>query len=509
MTPRLIGRITAPVALLAGLLLIIAVATAWYIRNVQKNVSTTMAKNVASVRAAQELEISIREVRTQFDRYLITQDETHLKSIPILKKRTEDAITDAESAATTNAELTLMKRTRNGYDHFFDEYERIFRERDQWKYTKIIELIDTVLAKEILEPAHEYLRMNEGMLAKASEHNQQLADRIATGLVALGLSGAFAGLLGGIVIAISVRRSMLRTEERLRFTAERLGLAAGSLDLQDYDDEQDALEQMNVSASAVLQRLRQTERDALRAEQLAWVGQMAAGIAHEIRNPLMAIKLLVQATAERQGGSLFKPRDLQVLEEEIIRLEQIVTGFLDFARPPRVDARPTDVKDLVERTLDGIRARAELQDVRLILEPTVGPTVVSADPNQIRQVIFNLLFNALDALPQGGDITLRIEMISDQDSMPWLVLSVADTGCGIPKEMLERIFEPFVSTKESGLGLGLSICRRIAETHGGSLTVTSSPNGSCFRLMLPLVGPSAQILAPSAVLADSGVHHHA
>jgi signal transduction histidine kinase len=100
-------------------------------------------------------------------------------------------------------------------------------------------------------------------------------------------------------------------------------------------------------------------------------------------------------------------------------------------------------------------------------------------------------------------------MISDQDSLPWLVLSVADTGCGIPKEMLERIFEPFVSTKESGLGLGLSICRRIAETHGGSLTVTSSPNGSCFRLMLPLVGPSAQILAPSAVLADSGVHHHA
>src|SRR5204863_3628566 len=115
--------------------------------------------------------------------------------------------------------------------------------------------------------------------------------------------------------------------------------------------------------------------------QLAWVGQMAAGIAHEIRNPLMSIKVLVQATAERSHSPGFRTRDLQVLEEEIIRLEQIVSGFLDFARPPRPESRPIDVKALVERVIDGVRARAELQGVEMDVQPASGPTVVSADPN--------------------------------------------------------------------------------------------------------------------------------
>jgi signal transduction histidine kinase len=485
MTPRIIGRLTAPVAVLAILLLVMAIGSAWYVRNVQISGFHQMANHVESVRSAQELEISIREMRTQFNRYLITQDEGHLKPIPRLRARTAQALADAEQAANTPEEQALMKRIRAGYQHFFSEYERVLGERVQWKYPKIIELFDGVLEREILEPAHQYLELNDQMLTKLTESNEQHAERMTTGLVALGFCGAIGGLLGGTVIAISVRRSIQRTEDGVRSMTQQLGQAVQLTPARrDETSGDDPLAQMKLSAEAVISRLRQTERDALRAEQLAWVGQMAAGIAHEIRNPLMSIKLLVQATIERRGSGVFKSRDLQVLEEEILRLEQIVSGFLDFARPPRPEFRPVDLNELVRRTVEGVKARADLQAVRLQVE-TDGPTEVAVDPNQVRQILFNLFFNALDAQPQGGHITVRVGAVPCwPDSQEWLI-AVEDGGPGLPPELGDRVFDPFVSTKESGLGLGLSICKRIAEMHGGGLSASSSKDGTTFTLRLP------------------------
>lgn len=488
MTPRFVGPLTAPVVVLATLLLVIALGSAWYVRALQRSSAELIASNVSSMQAAQELEISVREVRSQFTRYLITQDEGHLKLIPGLKERTHHALAEAERLAQTAEEQRLMRRTRQGFERFFAEYERVLAEREQWKYPKIFELTDAVFEKEILEPAHEYLRVNETVLTSTSEANQQTADRLTVGLVALGLCGAVGGLLGGATLTAAVRRSILRTEEGVRSTTDQLDQAV-QVPPEAAAPPADPVERMKQSASAVLARLRQTERDALRAEQLAWVGQMAAGIAHEIRNPLMSIKLLVQATVERRGGGVFKSRDLEVLEEEIVRLEHIVSGFLDFARPPRPDPRPVDVKELAERVADGVRARSELQAVRVRVEAASGPAVVSADPNQLRQILFNLLFNALDAQPQGGHVTVRVGRDPEAET-PEVLVAVEDGGPGLPAELGERVFEPFVSTKESGLGLGLSICKRIAETHGGRLTVASSDRGATFTLRLPVVQPT-------------------
>lgn len=491
MSQRLVAQLAAPVAVLSGLLLVIALGAAWYVHSLQRSASDLIASNVSSMQAAQELEISVREVRSQFTRYLITQDEGHLKLIPGLKERTEAALGDAERLAQTPEEQRLMWRTRQGFERFFAEYERVLAEREQWKYPKIFELTDAVFEKEILEPAHEYLRVNETVLTSATAANQQTADRITVGLVALGLCGAVGGLLGGAVLTAAVRRAILRTEEGVRTTTDQLDQAVPLVPVADATPPPaDPVERMKQSASAVLARLRQTERDALRAEQLAWVGQMAAGIAHEIRNPLMSIKLLVQAAAGRRGGGVFKTRDLEVLEEEIARLEQIVSGFLDFARPPRPDPRPVDVKDLAERVVDGVRPRSELQAVRVRVEAAGGPAVVSADPNQLRQILFNLLFNALDAQPQGGHVTVRVGR-DPHAECPEVLVAVEDGGPGLPAELGERVFEPFVSTKESGMGLGLSICRRIAETHGGRLTVASTDRGATFTLRLPVVQPAA------------------
>src|SRR5688572_10263884 len=129
---------------------------------------------------------------------------------------------------------------------------------------------------------------------------------------------------------------------------------------------------------------------------------MAAGIAHEIRNPLAAIKILVQAAADPARAAPFRARDLTVLERETSRLEQIVSGFLDFARPPRPDKKSVELGPVLEQAAAGLQARADLQRVDLEIDLPPRPVVSCADPNQLRQLVYNLLYNALDAQPRGG-----------------------------------------------------------------------------------------------------------
>ena len=402
--PRLIVRLTAPVIAVSGVLILVALAAAWYVRDSQRTLSTVIASNVASVQAAQELEISLREIHVQFDRYLIFLHPRYLEPVPILKRRAADALAEAEAAAGTPQEQMLMKRVRQGYKHFFDEYDRLARERPpQGEYAKVLELIDTVLMKEILEPTREYLRLNEGVLQHTTEANQQLSQRLTLGLVGLGICGSAGGLLAGWVIATSLRRSLLKTDEVLRDTAALLDAAVQVPIVRKPGDDapHGPLQRVTEAAAAVLQRLKQTERDALRAEQLAWVGQMAAGIAHEVRNPLTAIKLLVQAATDPRRSTGFRPRNLQVLEGEILRLEQIISTFLDFARPPRPDKKPVDVAGLLRECLAGIRARAELQNVEVRLEIAEPVPALDADSGQLRQVIYNLMFNAARCAASG------------------------------------------------------------------------------------------------------------
>src|SRR6185437_17145998 len=209
-------------------------------------------------------------------------------------------------------------------------------------------------------------------------------------------------------------------------------------------------------------------------------GQMAAGIAHELRNPLMPMKILVQAAAERSPSPGLDERDLAVLEQEITRLERSIQLFLDFARPPRLEKRTFDIGEMLASLVNLLTPRAEQQGVRLEFRPPEQPISIQADVGQIRQVVLNLLLNALDATPHGGRVQLELSapksaVEGDGAKDHWVTLRVSDTGRGLPAGLGQRIFEPFVSTKETGLGLGLSISKRIVETHEGDIRAADRP----------------------------------
>lgn len=238
--------------------------------------------------------------------------------------------------------------------------------------------------------------------------------------------------------------------------------------------------------SAALERnwyeQRQRERYLQRAEQMMALGQVAAGVAHELRNPLTAIKGLIQVNLRRAMAGAIPSEDLSVIEHEIRRMERTLQTFLDFARPPQPHRRRLNPAELVTRVFAVVRGRAMKQEVILrLLEPDL-PVSVEADHDQVQQLLLNLVLNSLDAMPGGG--TVEIELRPPRDAN--VEIYVRDTGPGIAPEILPKVFETFVSSKETGMGLGLPLSKRIAEDHGGSLSVYNLPGaGACFLLRLP------------------------
>jgi two-component system, NtrC family, sensor histidine kinase HydH len=238
------------------------------------------------------------------------------------------------------------------------------------------------------------------------------------------------------------------------------------------------------------QEKRELSRRAQMAEKLAAVGTMTAGLSHEIRNPLNAAALQltvlerqVQKLAREAQPPLLGP--LQLVRDEIRRLDHILEDFLQFARPREFSPRPVSVHAVIAKVLDLLAGEAERRG--LVVRRQLAPVPpVAGDEERLRQVLMNLALNGLDALPRGGilEVSCRLE----QPDAPEVAIYVDDTGPGVPEVVRSRIFEPFFTTKASGSGLGLSIVHAIVTQHGGSILVEESPGGGTrFALRLPRV----------------------
>src|SRR5439155_20394139 len=237
-------------------------------------------------------------------------------------------------------------------------------------------------------------------------------------------------------------------------------------------------------------KLVQSEAVLERQEKLATLGTLAAGIAHEIRNPLTSVKARLYTLGKHIKGNDAGTADASVISAEILRLERIVQDVLQFARPSeprlsviRADLPLKEVQSLVATSLDK-------DNVQIIYEP--GPELyVSMDPGLIKQVVINLVRNAAEAIEGSGLVKLRVRgghANLEGQSQPVAILEVADTGKGIPAEVEKRLFDPFFTTKESGTVLGLSIAARIVQKHGGVLQYQTQVNrGTTFGIVLPQV----------------------
>lgn len=331
-------RLPRMLLLLSCLPLLVGGLAAWELHSTQCNASEVMAINARSMRAAEELAIGIRDIQAELNRFLVSGDATAFAKITALRRDTDYWLAEARRTAITAWEVRLIDRLTRGYEHFFGELARL----EQQPPGDQLQAVRGLIARrdDLLKPVQEYLDFNEVEIQRISEENRQLGDRMSIGLLLLGVCGPLGGLVVGYCVARAVNRSLVRLSVPIRDAAGKLDEVVGPITVstgRGLDDLEAVLRQLAGQIGAVVARLQQSQREALRAEQLAAVGQIAAGFAHELRNPLMSMKILVQAAGEGAG---LTPRDLGVLEEEITRLEHLTATFLDFARPPRLERRP-------------------------------------------------------------------------------------------------------------------------------------------------------------------------
>lgn len=226
-----------------------------------------------------------------------------------------------------------------------------------------------------------------------------------------------------------------------------------------------------------------------RQEKLASLGVFATGIAHEIRNPLTAIKVRLFSLKASHRPGTSDHEDLEVIENEIDRLERIVRDFLQFARPAEPNLQKMSAATLLRDAACLLSSDLAKRSVTLKLNLD-NEEAVRVDADKMKQVLINFIQNAADSMEAGGTITLRTRLDKQTlhgHSIPVVVLDIADTGSGIPPEIQKRLFDPFFTTKESGTGLGLCIAARIVEKHGGVVDYQTQLNrGTTFSIVLPL-----------------------
>jgi two-component system sensor histidine kinase HydH len=235
-----------------------------------------------------------------------------------------------------------------------------------------------------------------------------------------------------------------------------------------------------------LNELKSMEQELLQAEKLSAIGQLSAGLAHEIRNPLSSIKGAVEILAADYPPDHRKHRMLKVLDREADRLNKVLTNFLSFARPQKMQFKPSNAVDRLEGVIRLIEAQLTKAHIEIVRHYPDSPPLVVMDDEQLGQVFLNLLLNAIQAMPHGGKLNIDVRVVKTKKD-PGLQLQFRDTGVGIKPEDLPNLFNPFFTTKQEGTGLGLAICYRIIEQHGGRIRVESEPGqGTTFSLWLPL-----------------------
>ncbi len=477
-----------PLVGLGGLIAATGLVSTWAINRVQSDLARAIRHDVARLEAAQELQLRLRQLRLHAVLAAADPSPGRRREVADDRRLVEAALAAARREADAPDDHRLLDTIARGYDEYEDRLD-VGADGQPLSGGPLLRWADAHPVRGLLVPCRELGdRQRERMDATLARTEEQT--RWAGGvLLALGLTGALGGVVSGYATARGLNRRTAHLSVRVRAVQAQLDQEVGALTVEGSPDPADLdarLDRVVARVTEVCRRLQEQERTLLRADQLAAVGRLAAGVAHEIRNPLTGISFLVEGATRPGNPTPLTDEDLQLIHAEVLRIGRTVQGLLDFARTPPLDRRPHDLRDLVAEAAGLVRGRAGAKAVAVRVEAPPAPVTAAVDRDQFLSLATNLLFNAIDASPPGGEVAVALGPAAGTATVQ---LEVADRGPGIDPAVESRLFTPFATTKPTGTGLGLSVARRAAEDHGGTLAAAPRPGGGAvFTLTLPTLG---------------------
>lgn len=308
-------------------------------------------------------------------------------------------------------------------------------------------------------------------------------------LILIGCGGLLIGVAGAVLLARRITGPLKKlVEGTVKISKEDF---SQMIDITSQDEIGNLAQSFNEMSRQLLlarKRMEAANRKLIQAEKLASIGRISAGIAHEIRNPLTSVKLNIQKLIQSEQLNEVEKEHLSLSQEGISQMEKFVKELLDFTRVPELNLDRFSIEQILEESVKTLADTLELKKVVLEKNFEEGLPQVLADGDKLRQVFLNILRNAYEAVEERGRINISLSLLEEQSGSK-IRVEISDNGCGIPEEYRETIFEPYYTTKSSGIGLGLAIARKIIEQHMGSLKVEENvEKGTSFVILIPIEG---------------------
>jgi len=463
--------------------LIGALVTVWYTYRMEGLLNNILDRNVAAFQEAEALENALVNQKGFVSYYFLDGNPDWLRELGEYRQIFKERLKRVRSLAETERQKEAVERIEAEYEFYTtgkDEVIARYRAGERETGARLHSEVRTFFFKT-LQLCEQYKDLHKQRIeyAMAKSHAKARKLRIIVGIAMLVVI-----LLSLLLIFVLVSQ-ILGPVRRMALEGDIEGGPRKS------GDEVKALSRtlrgLREDVEHTHSELEKSREHLLQAEKMALVGKLAAGVAHTIRNPLTSVKMRLFSLGRTLDLAAPQKEDFEVISEEIGHIDTIVQNFLEFSRPPKLKMQkvsPSEVVDLVIRLLEH-RLKSYDVDIETIRKETLPE--IEVDPEQLKEVLVNLIINACEAMDRGGSIVIHEEESFLEPLGRVIMIRLTDNGPGISESIKEKVFEPFFTTKEEGSGLGLSIASRIVVEHGGRLDLTSKEGEeTTFTITLPV-----------------------
>ena len=476
------GRIFFILATLIFITMIGGVVMVWYTYQMEEQLTSIIEKDLKAFQTAEALETSLVNQKGFVSYYFIDGDQQWLKQLGKCRQIFNERLNKAKKFAEGKVEKKTVNRIESEYTLYIKNKDRVIAYYKAGERKTGAELHREVRDRyfEILSLCEQYKNIHTERIIQARKESSLQAKRLRVIAVAAIVIVFFLG----VFLAFVMINHILGPVQRLTLAADREGIK------QPAENEIKALSRsvgnLIEDVDQVHGELEKSREHLLQAEKMALVGKLAAGMAHSIRNPFTSVKMRLFSLDRSLELSDTQKEDFEVISEEIHHIDNIVQNFLEFSRPPKLKMQQISPSVVVDLVIQLLEHRLKSYDVTIKIIRRQSLPEIQADPEQLKEVLVNIVMNACEAMERGGKMVIHEEETFVKPQGRVAVIRLSDNGPGIAESIKEKIFQPFFTTKEEGTGLGLSIATRIMEEHKGWIDVTSKEGeGTTFVISLP------------------------